>query len=145
MLDSHPSGGLALLGNTLYGTTLNYYYPAGNTVYKVNVDGSGFAMVYNFTNIVVPQGDLISSGGIVYGTTYEGGSGGGGTVFAFNPAIPLRAAVLNTNLVLSWDDPSFQLQSAPIVSGPYTNIPGATSPYTNAATSPQQFFRLQHQ
>lgn len=74
-----------------------------------------------------------------------GGTGGSGlgTVFALDPAILLRPAVFNHNLVLNWVDPSFQLQSAPIVSGPYTNIPAATSPYTNAAVSGQQFFRLQ--
>jgi hypothetical protein len=27
-------------------------------------------------------------------------------------------------------------------SGPFTNIPAAMSPYTNALTAPQQFFRL---
>jgi len=34
------------------------------------------------------------------------------------------------------------LQSAPAVTGPFTNLPGATSPYTNPLTAPQQFFRL---
>jgi hypothetical protein len=29
------------------------------------------------------------------------------------------------------------------VAGVYTNMPGATSPYTNAITDAQQFFRLQ--
>jgi uncharacterized repeat protein (TIGR03803 family) len=133
-------GGLVLLGNTLYGTTRDYYYPQLNLVYKINVDVSGFAIVYRFANIAIPQGDLISSGGILYGTTYAGQ-----TVFALDPAILLRGAVLNGNIVLNWYDPSFQLQSAPTVTGPYTNIAGAASPYTNAAISPQQFFRLQHQ
>jgi hypothetical protein len=34
------------------------------------------------------------------------------------------------------------LQSAPTVTGTYTNVPGATSPYTNAITGSQKFFRL---
>jgi hypothetical protein len=35
------------------------------------------------------------------------------------------------------------LQSAPAVTGTFTNIPGATnSPYTNPITAAQQFFRL---
>ena len=34
-------------------------------------------------------------------------------------------------------------QLAPAVTGPYTDVPGATSPYTyNTLTSPQKFFRL---
>ena len=36
----------------------------------------------------------------------------------------------------------FNLQSAPAVTGTFTNISGATSPYTNLLTSPQLFFRL---
>jgi hypothetical protein len=34
------------------------------------------------------------------------------------------------------------LQSAPVISGTFTNLPGATSPYTNAITGSQQYFRL---
>jgi hypothetical protein len=36
----------------------------------------------------------------------------------------------------------FTFQSAPSVTGPFTNLPGATSRYTNPLTAPQQFFRL---
>jgi hypothetical protein len=50
--------------------------------------------------------------------------------------------LLNNQLVLSWTNAGFNLQSAPVVTGPFTNLPGATSPYTNALTGPQQFFRL---
>jgi hypothetical protein len=49
---------------------------------------------------------------------------------------------LNNQLVLSWTNASFTLQSAPAITGPFTNLPAATSPYTNAFTAPQQFFRL---
>ena len=42
----------------------------------------------------------------------------------------------------SWTNVGFSLQSAPAVPGPFTNIPAATSPYTNPLTAPQQFFRL---
>ena len=49
---------------------------------------------------------------------------------------------LNNNVVLSWTNSGFNLQSAPAVTGPFTNLPAATSPYTNPLTVPQQFFRL---
>ena len=49
---------------------------------------------------------------------------------------------LNNQLVLSWTKAGFTLQSAPLASGTFTNIPGATSPYTNSMTSAQQYFRL---
>jgi hypothetical protein len=34
------------------------------------------------------------------------------------------------------------LQSAPGVTGMFTNIPGATSPHTNSIADAQQFYRL---
>jgi hypothetical protein len=46
-----------------------------------------------------------------------------------------------TNVVLTWT--SGYLQSSTNVAGPYTDVPGATSPYTNAAvTPPYKFYRL---
>jgi hypothetical protein len=49
---------------------------------------------------------------------------------------------LNNDLVLSWTNTGFNLQSAAAVTGPFTNLTGATSPHTNPFTGPQQFFRL---
>lgn len=50
--------------------------------------------------------------------------------------------LLNNELVLSWTDAGFNLQTAPAITGPFTNIPGTTSPSTNPITAPQRFFRL---
>ena len=47
----------------------------------------------------------------------------------------------SNQLVLSWTNAGFTLQSAPAVTGPFTYLPAATSPYTNPLTAPQQFFR----
>jgi hypothetical protein len=55
---------------------------------------------------------------------------------------PLEILKSGTNVVLTWTNSAFALQAAPAVTGSYTNIPGATSPYTNAITAPQEFFRL---
>ena len=46
-------------------------------------------------------------------------------------------------VVLRWKNSSWLLQGAPSVSGPFTNIPGATSPFTNPVVSPAGFFRVQ--
>ena len=46
------------------------------------------------------------------------------------------------NLVLSWDNPLFVLQSAADAAGPYTDL-AATSPYTNSISG-QQYFRLKY-
>src|SRR5262249_4022969 len=48
----------------------------------------------------------------------------------------------NSQLVLNWTNANFILQSAPALTGTFTNIPAATSPFTNSLTGPQQFFRL---
>ncbi len=46
-------------------------------------------------------------------------------------------------IVLTWTNAAFSLQAAPLPDGPYTAVLGATSPYTNSTSAPQQFFRLQ--
>ena len=60
----------------------------------------------------------------------------------------LTNAVLNGQLVLSWGtslpNSLFALQSAPTVTGPYSTIAGATSPYTNTPSGSQQYFRLKY-
>jgi hypothetical protein len=48
------------------------------------------------------------------------------------------------NLILMWSDPSFVLQSAPGVTGIFTNIAGATSPFTNSSSGRAKFFRLKN-
>jgi hypothetical protein len=59
-------------------------------------------------------------------------------------SIALNIQLAGSNVVLSWNDPAsiFALQGAPAVTGVFTNVPGATSPYTNAITGTQQFFQL---
>jgi hypothetical protein len=55
---------------------------------------------------------------------------------------PLTIRRSGTNVVLTWTNSAFGLQAAPAVTGAYINISGAASPYTNAITGSQQFFRL---
>jgi hypothetical protein len=56
--------------------------------------------------------------------------------------IPLDIQPAGDALVLRWANPTFHLQSAPAITGIFTNIPGATNPHTNIPTGPQQYFRL---
>lgn len=58
--------------------------------------------------------------------------------------IALTAQKVGTNVVLSWPNSAFNLQAAPAVTGTYTNITGARSPYTNPISAPATFFRLIH-
>jgi uncharacterized repeat protein (TIGR03803 family) len=84
--------GLILSGNTLYGTAFQGGSSGNGTVFAVHTDGTGFTNLYSFTAIfgtlstnsdgANPDGGLILSGNILYGTAYQGGSSGQGTVFA---------------------------------------------------------------
>lgn len=51
-------------------------------------------------------------------------------------------AILNGQIVLEWSSGGI-LQSAPNVSGPYTDIVGATSPYVIVPIESQMFFRVE--
>lgn len=46
------------------------------------------------------------------------------------------------NVTLTWANPAFSLQAAPNVTGTYTNVTGATSPYTVPASGNARYFRL---
>ena len=56
--------------------------------------------------------------------------------------IPVNIQWAGGNAVLTWSNASFALQAAPSATGPYTNVIGAASPYTNPVAEPQQYFRL---
>jgi hypothetical protein len=58
--------------------------------------------------------------------------------------IPLTIERIGSKVRLTWGNPLFGLQAAPLVTGTYTNIPGATSPHTNNITGSQTYFRLKY-
>jgi len=47
-------------------------------------------------------------------------------------------------VVLTWPGAGGALQAAGNVTGTYTNVPGASSPYTNTLAAPQLFYRLKY-
>jgi uncharacterized repeat protein (TIGR03803 family) len=92
---ARPVAGMILSGNTLYGTASQGGTSGGGTVFKVNIDGSGFTTLHSFTALsgpypatnsdgASPAGGLILWGKTLYGTASVGGSSGSGTVFAVN-------------------------------------------------------------
>jgi uncharacterized repeat protein (TIGR03803 family) len=115
-----PQGGLILSGNTLYGTTYdggtNLYY---GTIFKINTDGSGYAILHSFTNTPdgeLPQNELVLSGNMLYGATTYGGTNGFGMIFAIDttgnnysvlhsfagapePSYPVGGLVLNAGML----------------------------------------------
>ncbi|MHB1310172.1 MAG: hypothetical protein ACYC23_24145 [Limisphaerales bacterium] len=91
-----------------------------------------------------PRAGLLWSDGVLYGTSEAGGSGGAGTVFKLDLSPPGSLAVQRkgSDVILSWSNPAFTLQTAPAAPAAFAEIPGATSPYTNAVSELQRFFRL---
>jgi uncharacterized repeat protein (TIGR03803 family) len=76
-----------LNGSTLYGTTRAGGDADVGTVFKVNIDGSGYQVLHEFLGGVddgdSPYGGLVRNGSVLYGTTSAGGDGLG-TVFEIN-------------------------------------------------------------
>src|SRR6266496_4272135 len=71
----------------LYGTTSAGGNTGNGTVFKLNNDGTGYAVLHSFTGIDgdSPWADLVEgTDGVLYGTTFGGGSAGAGTVFKLN-------------------------------------------------------------
>ena len=91
---AYPFGGLVLAGSVLYGTTSAGGSLNSGTIFKMNVDGSGFATLYTFTaadpntgaNVdgAAPWAGLALSVGQLYGTCTRGGANGVGTIFKVN-------------------------------------------------------------
>ena len=54
----------------------------------------------------------------------------------------VRISSNGNNVVLTWTNAAFSLQAGPSPAGPFTNVPGATSPYTAPKSGNQRFFRL---
>jgi len=136
-----------LYGTTFYGGNTNLNGYGYGTVFRITTNGVE-TVLYSFTG----EGDggnpvaglVQASDGKLYGTTEYGGTNGYGTIFALLVPIPLYIQLNGQTVVLTWNDPAsvFFLQAAPTMDDVFTNIPGATSPYTNPITGSQQFFRL---
>lgn len=164
---AYPDCGLVLSGNKLYGTAAYGGANGSGTVFAINTDGSQFTNLYQFTansgfnsDGDNPQGPLIYTNDIFYGTAGGGGEAGGGddgTIFSLIPtgtgassAPALSIEMSGTNEVVFWPvSAGYVLQSATsltlsnwaaISSGTTTN--GAFVYYTNAAAANAAFFRL---
>jgi len=82
-----PNDDLVLSGNTLYGTTEFGGSSGIGTLFAINTDGTGFTYLHFFTGGsggTYPNGGLVLSGNILYGTAWTGGSSQDGIVFSIN-------------------------------------------------------------
>jgi len=78
-------GALILSGSTLYGMTREGGDDDRGTVFKIQTNGTGFALLHEFSNDIVdgatPYSSLLQIGSTLYGTTLYGGAASCGTVF----------------------------------------------------------------
>jgi hypothetical protein len=63
-------------------------------------------------------------------------------ILAGPQAGPLSIAQIGNQLMILWSGPGFLQASSSLASGSWTNVPGASSPYSTQAGMAQQFFRL---
>lgn len=81
----NPFGSLLLYKNKLYGMTHLGGSSDKGTVFRMNLDGSGFAVLHAFAGGAAdgerPFGSLARRGGVLYGMTFYGGSNNLGTLF----------------------------------------------------------------
>lgn len=146
---AHPYdvAGLVLSGNTLYGTASTSGSGGQGTVFKISTSGTGFTVLHSFQDTDGGQpGQLILSGGSLYGVAevgIQGNSLGDGSLFKIILSPSLNLSLAGTNAIVTWDDPSYTLYAALTLTNTFTQIPGATSPYTNALTGSQKYFQLQ--
>ncbi|GEM_PF-1371452 len=83
----NPYGSLTLAGSVLYGMTCRGGANDKGTIFKINLDGTGYSKLLDFagtTNGSNPYGALIISGSVLYGLTYSGGTYSWGTIFKIN-------------------------------------------------------------
>jgi uncharacterized repeat protein (TIGR03803 family) len=84
---ANPMDALLLSGSTLYGATFAGGASGVGTVYKLNIDGSGFNPLHTFAYPLVPTADgcfpdaLLLAGDTLYGMTDGGGFNDNGTLF----------------------------------------------------------------
>ena len=76
----------------LYGAATAGGTAGGGTIFEISTDGSFFKVLHNFGDGSVPHDGASPNGGLVlgrdgnlYGTTYQGGSAGLGTIFKIAP------------------------------------------------------------
>lgn len=168
LTDTDPivAGQWYYLAMTCDGTTFTFYVNGvakasgtdGGYVQNGNVPVGGAAS-YNYNYNTTP-GLPTGSGPYTLGWRVDSGfnpfNGNMDNVAVYNKALTpsqIQNHFLNTtyvsitgsgsNVVIAW--PAGTLQSSTNVSGPYLNVGGAISPYTNSVSGFKKFFRVQLQ
>jgi hypothetical protein len=120
---------------------------ASSVTFTVNISGGGTNWTYSRvdTDYAYPRFDAIgirSAGAALAADSFEISRLLVEVVAGAPAAAPLNIAATGNNVTLTWTNAAFTLQAAPNVTGAYTNVPGATSPYVVPASGAARFFRL---
>lgn len=82
---SNPMSGVTIVGDTLFGTTYIGGASGQGVLYRILKDGSNFMKLHDFTwsgsDGYYPAATLYHENGLLYGTTVQGGSSSGGTIY----------------------------------------------------------------
>lgn len=119
----------ATIAYSAAGTPFSTNYYAGfssgtNLPVALAVDASGSVFVAGMSTGLDGQGDFAT---VKY--------------VALPPPTPLNITPAPSGAVLVWTNSAFRLQSAGTVNGTFSDVPGASSPYTNTGAG-QSYFRL---
>jgi len=88
----NPQASLIDVNGTLFGTTETGGGQGGGAVFALDLNTGAVTTVHGFCGQETcadgqyPQASLIDVNGTLYGTTYQGGTFGGGTVFSLDPS-----------------------------------------------------------
>ena len=111
LITEGPDG--KLYGTTLYGGVGGANGPDGyGVLYRVNRNGTGFRVIHEFcseTNCTDGAGGYAlvnGTDGNLYGTTYYGGTNGGGTIFRVTPSTGAYEVVFNFDFLSTGEEPS---------------------------------------
>jgi len=117
------------------------YSSVGVPLWTNNYNGPGNDNDFDYSIAVDHSNNVIVTGGSIDSGTGEDYATIKYSSIILSP-IPLNFQTAGNQMVLSWANAAFGLQSAPAVTGTFTNIPGAASLFTNPISGGQQFFRL---
>jgi hypothetical protein len=114
------------------------YASTGSKLWTNVFDASLFSYGGAPDIVAAPSGALFVTGALWNGQNEEC------VTVKYSSSIPVRLFYqsVSGNLVLSWTDSDFKLQRASAINGPFTNVAGAVSLYTNAVAGAQSYFRL---
>jgi uncharacterized repeat protein (TIGR03803 family) len=163
--DGTAAVSLVFSGNTLYGAAQTGGLDGNGTIFALDTSGTSFQVLHRFSTGSTNQSGyytnsdgalpatLVTLGNNLYGTAWEGGTEGGGTVFSVSlPIAPsLEINVSGPYVILSWPTNSvgFTFQSTSTLISPLwlsepilPNIANGRNTITNALSGKQRFYRL---